>query len=707
MVVSPPAAKKSGVRIIAQPIIGTAGPRPETRMASAVRSVLGEGGSIAAKFPGYKVRHGQLDLSTMAGECIEDGAHGLGQAGTGVGKSFAYLVPAILSGRQTIVAVPTIALQDQLVQKDLPFLASDGVMPRRFTYALLKGRRNYACNLKAERFLSEPSFERPEDADVLPAVAEWYKATTDGDLGTLSVQLPMAVRDEITTDSEGCLGDACPAASRCFTDAAKARAGAADIIVTNYAYLMLDLRLRKETGDIVTLLPDTAGLLILDEVHRLREQAVNAFTEEVTYFRWLAVSKQIKRLARLAGDLAEGEGLDGSEHEAWSDAAEAIDGEFRAMLEDFAARIEENNGDAFRLGDEIITAQSALVAMWQLVKRMTDATPAVLTGEDRQRWTQVRDRLAKLVADVWTIVRPRAELDIVRFVKLEGETGKRHVVMSATPVDVAPFLRDSLWAGKIAPTVVSVSATIAVDGSFAYFRETVGLDNCREILVDSPFNYRRDTLLYVPADSAAFDASAARKNGKQSQEWREYLETIANEYDALIRLSKGGAFALFTSREVMDYVYRRIAASLPFRVMRQGEKSLPEMVADFKADGNAVFFGVASLWEGVDVSGDALRLVIINGVPFVPPTDPVYAARCEAVRMRYGRGADFEKIAIPEASVKLQQGFGRGKRTEADRAVVAILAGGLRSKGYGVRILASLPPAPLTGDRKDVAAFFA
>jgi ATP-dependent DNA helicase DinG len=295
------------------------------------------------------------------------------------------------------------------------------------------------------------------------------------------------------------------------------------------------------------------------------------------------------------------------------------------------------------------------------------------------------------------------------------------VTFAHAPIDMGPWLRDRLWtASLVRPaeradgtydrsvcvpvTVVVVSATIVDDsGSLGYFRETVGLDRCREIVVGSPFNYRENGILYVPTDGR-FDSSEARKD---RQTWAEYLDRLTDEYERLIRIAGGRAFCLFTSNQTLDYVYSRLMTrGLGLPMMRQGQLPQPELIRQFKAAGNAVLFGVKSYWEGVDVQGSALSIVIISGTPFTPPDDPIYAARCQMVDARYGGRASFQKVSIPEATIALKQAFGRGIRSSTDQAAICILDSRLRYKRYGAGILAALPPCPVVGSTDDVGAFF-
>jgi Rad3-related DNA helicase len=484
---------------------------------SPVVAVLGKGGSIARMFPGYEERRPQLDLSAFIEAGIRDGRHILGEAGTGVGKSFAYLVPAILSKRRTVVAVPTIALQEQIIGKDLPFLSRPGVMPRAFTYALLKGRRNYACKLKAGQYIetvATAGFKNAEDAAAYGPFRDWYQETRDGDLGKLKIQIPMTTRNEITADSSECLGESCSFYGSCFGERAKADAKTADVVVTNYALLMLDLQLRSQTGGAVSILPDDIEVIILDECHQLREKAADAFTKEVTFGRFEYAARRIDRLAGIAQKVAESDAMlrmaeemaraedEGREPVLrtvsiaadWGQRVETARTELRGFFDRMADRLEESEESAQALGNEVEGAWDALYSLGQLANAMIQEAPAELTGDDRKIWEKVGEMVDDLTTDLIAVVSPRNDATFVRYMAFDGEGDARRLTFSYAPIDVAPFLRERLWsmrsaAGRV--EVVSVSATVAEGGSLNYYRETVGLDDCGEIVVGSPFNDQR------------------------------------------------------------------------------------------------------------------------------------------------------------------------------------------------------------------------
>lgn len=725
-------------RIFSKPRIGFNVPADQ---AGTVYSILGNGGSLSRLYSGYEERQQQLDLSAFVEGCIRDREHGAGEAGTGVGKSYGYLVPAILSGRKTLIAVPTNALLTQLITKDLPALSQPGAVPRRFTFSELKGRGNYVCPFKADRFAADPTFESKDDARAWPAVAEWIEQSTDGDLGKVNIPLPMAIRSEITSTSDECLGESCPDYGRCPAEAAKLAAVGADVIVTNLTMLMLDLDLRHASGGIASVLPDRE-LVIIDEAHDLRERAVSAATSEITFGSFERMAVQVENLCRRAEQAAQQdfdilqarEMLRAIEEdrepvsigrpqvvERWEPVIRQIRRSLRDLFDGFRLRMTEAKRSAMRLGDELDIVADLLMAIDGLGNDLLSGCPSYLDDGDRKAWEKLAARIVGYgdgLGACLTLKRG-SSANVVRFVQMDADGEK--ITFAHAPVDVAPWLRDRLWtASMIKPvqnedgtydrtvclpvTTVAVSATIVDDrGTLDYFRETVGLDRCREIVVGSPFNYAENGLLYVPADPR-FDSSVARKD---KETWKAYLDLLTDEYERLIRTSGGRAFCLFTANSTLDHVYNRLSErDLPFLLLRQGEYAQPETIRRFKESGRAVLFGVKSYWAGVDVQGAALSCVIISGIPFTPPDDPMYEARCLLADRRYGGRASFQKISIPEATTALKQGFGRGIRSSTDTAAVCILDYRLLGRKYGPGILAAMPPSPVVSSHDAVEAFF-
>lgn len=712
-----------------------------------IMAIIGPDGTISRTFPGYEAREPQLRLAHAIASSTEGRNHFVGEAGTGVGKSFAYLSAVLHQKRKVVVAVPTLALMDQLLTKDIPFLQTPGVIPGGFRYALLKGRGNYLCRYKYEAFKVAPSFEDRRAVAQWPDVQDWARTTTDGDTGKLNIPLLPAIKSEITATSDECIGDACPMQGTCFAESAKARAQDADLIVTNLAMLMMDVRMRRDSDGIVSVLPDGIETLVIDECHRLYEAAQSAFEREFTLGRFEYIAKRALSLVRRSAEAnaataqademirAASEGREpvsvtpSTVEDDWRARIGLTRLDLQALLSHYVARLREPKELApQRLGDETECMMDALVSLDALrVELLT--VPAGLSEGDRKTWEKLHDACDKIVSDLVNAGMPGRDSQVVRYISIDDQKAQKAgdvdaLTITVTPIDVAPILRESLWdatfyrpskealdeSHRTPLTVIAVSATIATqkDG-LNFWMDRVGLvrESANTLIVGSPFDYASNALTYVPTNANDFDSSAARKAGPDA--WQTYLRRLATEYGRLIMASGGRAFALFTSNTVLDYVHGKIGPTLESRgiqVLRQGQASQGELVRRMR-ERPSVLFGVKSYWEGVDIQGEALSMVIISGMPFVPPSDLVYKAQCDLIDRRYGNRASFRLLSIPDAILALKQAYGRGVRSTTDRAVIAILDGRLRSKNYGADVLSSLPPAPVTGSGDDVVAFFA
>lgn len=671
------------------------------------REILGPGGVIAGKLPGYEAREPQLDVADAVERALTTRQPATIEAGTGTGKSLAYLVPAILSGKRVIVSTAVKALQDQLVGKDLPFLAS--VMPRPFTYALLKGRGNYVCVQAYEKASKQRQGKLDENAyafvDKWPALADWLETTDDGDLDAAPVQLPGELRADITVASDECTGKSCPAYSRCFAERAKGRAKTANVVVVNHALLLRDSQLRDASDGHVTMLGDEVDAVIIDEAHQIEEYAVSAFERVVSDGR---ATRLRARLRRLTVEHPAADNVVGMADAAqWYNSVENVTDGLHAALTELGTRF---SGSRFKLGDESAAFGSVLTDARELVEAMEQRRPAWLGEADGQQWDRLADNLADLAEDLAAVV-DTSNLGVVRFAERNGQRIELHV----TPIDVSEHLRRALWERERAEKqvdgsirwlpvpVVAASATITATNGFEFFRSRVGLQrDAVELIVPSPFDYKRNALLYLPEDPEQFDPSKSR--GAESV---AYLDRLAQRIEQLLLASDGRAFVLFTSRTAMNAVHERLAHRLRWTVLVQGELPNGELVRRFKADTHSVLFGLKSFWEGVDVQGESLSMVIIDKLPFTPIDDPVWDARKAAINAKRGdKWAWFNELEIPNCTIQLKQGVGRLIRSVSDRGVVALLDGRMVTKPYGSRILRALPPATTTYSLDAVRAFF-
>ena len=630
--------------------------------------IFGPVGPLARALPGFRARGSQVAMARAVADALAGRGWLVAEAGTGTGKTFAYLIPALLSGRRVIVSTGTRTLQDQLFHRDLPLLSQ--ALGRPASVALLKGRANYLCRERWLRLPPQLPFEG--GARVGASVARWAQATREGDLAELP-ELPDGhpLRERITSTRESCQAGRCAEFARCHVFAARRRAAEADLVVVNHHLLLADLALKEEGhGDILP----AADALILDEAHQLPELAAQFFGMQFS--------------SRKVDDL----------------------------LADLPALLLEAGFDPDRLAD---TAHAAQRVLQDLLRTASSAAPA---GQ-RRAWNEDlpdldRDARALVTAlcdladalrglegsDGLALGALRAsalagELDAVLDAPLSAgarllQSSARSFQCQVLPFDVGPTLRAIMDSRPAA--WIFTSATLAVAGDFAHFSARMGLaGRCDTLAIDSPFDYPGQALLYLPADLP--DPATV-----------QHAEAAVDAAAMLAELSGGGAFLLFTSHRALANAARRLRArwgsgqDARLQILVQGEGPREQLLREFREHGNAVLLGTASFWEGVDVPGRALRLVTIDRLPFASPEDPVLRARVRNVREQGGN--PFNDFQVPEAAIALKQGVGRLIRSERDCGVVAILDPRLTGKGYGKQLLAALPPMRRTRDLLQVRA---
>ncbi len=718
---------------------------------STVRGILGPDGVLARRRPGYEPRAPQLQMAELVEQALADDQHAVIEAGTGTGKSYAYLIPVVLSGQKAIVSTADKSLQEQLVRKDVPTLQE--LLPVPFSAALLKGRGNYLCLHALERTraqadgesgtlpgmdMGQPPFRSADAAEQWPRIVEFAATSDTGDLDALEWRLVPELREFVTVDSGECLGKKCPQQAACFAEKAKARAKSAQVVIVNHALLLRDLAVRAATEGHATVLPD-ADVLVLDEAHHLQDAATDAFGIEISRGRWPRLERQIRKLTvehvvvqgrqsiRLPGGA-----LSGPEDAArWQEQAarflplmDAVTASLNELFAAIEGRFSSQRPERTkRLGDERELVRPVVAAITAFSDEMASGEPLWLVEDaEREQWAKRLDRL-DILGDELALVAGQGAMsqEFVRFAELtRGGNGQR-LALLAKPVSVAPWLRRHLWNARLKKatkddvdrpsdlervTAIATSATIAAGMDLGFWRRQVGLDEARELVVGSPFDYPRNGLLYLPRDGRAFDPTLSRDAGDNGS--RDYLERMTAEIERLLLASDGRAFVLFTSYRTMHDVYGSLAPRLrKWTTLLQGDLPRPELVKRFREDGKAILFGTRSFWEGVDVQGEALSLVVIDKLPFNVPDDPVWEARCDAINRQTGdRWAWFNQLAIPTVQIALKQGVGRLIRSRTDRGVVAILDGRMTTKPYGERITRSLPPMTVTRSLDAVSAFF-
>jgi ATP-dependent DNA helicase DinG len=644
------------------------------RTASA--AAFADDGPLARAVDGYEPREGQRAMAAAVADVIERGGTLIAEAGTGTGKTLAYLVPAILSGKRVLVSTGTKNLQEQIFFKDIPLLRD--VLGKPFSATLMKGRSNYLCLHRFETYRDGVDGDTSaggrliESGDrlMLPIITAWLKQTETGDraeLRDLPEDLPLW--KDIAADAETCLGAECTRYGDCFVTLMRQRAAESDVVIVNHHLLCADAQLRKSAyGEVI---PGCATLVV-DEAHQLEDVATQYFGIAVSNYRVDDLIRDVESSVSLTPEMLQATGrVTDRSRTFFSDVAVAQ----MNVTESKARYNSDTFVDYFQDGAMLAGALEGLEAT--LILSLKKNEPDEVVASLARRARELREDLTFLIR--------ASDTDFVYYVERRG----RGLFLRASPIDVSRVAKEALFDRM--RTVVLTSATLAVDGSFEYVKSRLGVRDATELRVESEFDYARQALLYLPRrvpppKSPAFSAAAAR----------EVIE--------ILKRSRGRAFVLFTSYAVLRAVQQFVEMALPFPVLVQGTAPRSTLIEQFRSTPNAVLLATASFWQGVDVVGEALSCVIIDKLPFASPADPVTAARIEAIKA--GGGDAFATYQVPLAILALQQGLGRLIRHRNDRGVLAILDPRLRTMGYGRRFLSSLPPAPVTQDLGAVERFF-
>ena len=637
----------------------------EQRAEAACDRIFAVGGPLSKLLRGYAPRDAQQAMAAAVERAVSCRETLICEAGTGTGKTFAYLVPAVASGGRTVVSTGTRHLQERLVERDLPLVCRAlGRAPR---IALLKGRSNYLCRWRYERAMTSG---RRTAADLIPwitSLSGWAAQTDTGDLAEVAdLSEDNPVRRAITSTAENCLGSKCPMFEGCHVVEARRRASAADVVVVNHHLLFADMTL-KERG-FAELLP-LADTLIIDEAHQVPDVATRFFGTEVT-------GGQVSELARDAGaammldapDTPDLDTLASDLETAAREAAHAFSGpgqrvEWAAIPD--AARA--------RLG----TLRSRLGALADALDAMAVRGPSIEAVSVRAR--EVGRRLDRIVAEP-------PEPGCARWLEARPRGFAAHLA----PIDTAPALAERI--AEVDRAWILTSATLSVAGSLDHFAARVGMADASLHIFDGSFDYRVQTRCYLPP-------------GMPEPAHPSYDDAVANVAVSVLAASRGRAFLLFTSHRALRAVREALDGRVPWPLLMQGERPRGELLDRFVETPNSVLLGTQSFWEGVDIRGDTLSLVLIDKLPFTPPNDPLLSARAEAVRS--DGGDPFARVQLPAAVIGLKQGVGRLIRDASDSGVVVVCDPRLRSRGYGRVFLDSLPPMPVTTDIDEVIAFFA
>jgi len=630
----------------------------------------------------YRPRRGQALMARLVKRALDEGRHAFIEAGTGSGKSFAYLIPLIWAGQRAFVSTANKTLQNQLWEKDIPALQR--IAPRPFTAALLKGRGNYVCRVKLKELSQQLIL--PGQGISVGELRERLEQFPLGDVEEL--RLFGELRDSLTVGRHDCLGQRCPMLGRCYYELARIQAEKADIVVLNHALLAFNMVL---DGQIV----EPRDAIVIDEAQDFKHYVIGALRLTLEYDHVPAFVNDTV-VVRNADDRLRGRAVQAN-HELFTHLSQSGD-EQRQNERRWASP------DELPLAGKL--ADHVNVICKQLLKRYSPVPAGGERNEENARHQAAIEWTGQLAGEIMSLSRPVPE-DKVRYCEKGKGPGKREearIVLCQEPVEVADFLRESLW--NATKTVVCTSATLTVNQRFDYFRWQTGAPHKSENkgekggviqrVIASPFDYPSQALLYTP--HGLYPQYGEGEDG--------YVRKLAAEVERLVRASRGRAFVLCTSTRRVGQLFEMLSPRLPFTCYRQGTASREELLDLFRNDASgAVLFATKSFWEGVDIPGESLSLVIIDKLPFAPYRDPVIQHREQ--RIREAGGNPFMQVMLPEAILALKQGVGRLIRAETDRGVMAILDSRLNTKRYGPQVVASLPRARRTLRFEDVVGFFA
>lgn len=647
-----------------------------------MEEIFGPEGLIAQAHAEYEHRPGQIEMARAVMRAFEENRHLIVEAGTGTGKTLAYLVPAVaaaLGGRgRVIISTGTKNLQEQLMEKDIPFLQS--ILPKKFSATYLKGRSNYLCLNRLGRAQSSPVLEGLDEVDYFDEVCHWSTESPTGDRAELA-NLPESLSfwRHIDARSETCLGQKCTDYDACFITRMRDRARQSDIVVVNHHLFFADLSLRN--GMYGSVLPDYTAV-ILDEAHLIEDVASEYFGSQVSNYqiddlvRDLGIlkiddaetdrelTKSISRLSRLADNFWMGFRTGRGE-----------EGRYPLIPGTFAKRGGDGELAATPLGEAYTSVDGAIARVETTLDSMKEKPVEVENLIRRLR--QIRFDLQFIVTG--------ADRKFVYWI----ERRNRGVFLRASPIDVAGLLQDKLF--DEVGTVVLTSATLSSGGNFSFIRDRLGLDAAEDLIAESSFDYESQAVLYLPP----------RMPDPRSSEWSQ---AAANEVIKILQATEGRAFVLSTSLAGMQSLYENVWAEIDFPCLVQGSASKGQLLKSFREIPNAVLFATSSFWQGVDVRGEQLSCVIIDKLPFAVPTDPIVAARQRYIED--SGGSSFHQYSVPQAIIALKQGLGRLIRSTTDRGVLAVLDPRLRTKPYGRTFLQSLPQCRVTTRIDEVTSIF-
>lgn len=666
-----------------------------------VVEVFSPDGPLARALPAFESRPGQVEMARTVADAFEKGGVVLAEAGTGTGKTLAYLVPAVLSGGRVLISTGTKNLQEQIYFKDIPALRD--ALGINFTATYMKGRANYLCLHRLDQLVDGQSLSMGTESIFLPMIQEWSVKTETGDRAELE-DLPedLAFWHSLSATAETCLGTECTRYDECFITRMRQRAAESDVVVVNHHLLCADASVRQNAyGEVIP----SCGHAIIDEAHQLEDVATQYFGYSVSTYRVEELARDVERAVEstgaafgmLQGELARaierlrdrGRAFFADLELAHREVRRGSSNSREERIRVTTASLAESHDTAANLIGALDLIESTLALMGIQGRDTEDENTvegperveAIATTEDVEA---LAGRAAGLRDELRFLLRAN-DSDFVFFVEFRG----RAVFFRASPIDVSKIVQEVLL-DRMRTTVLT-SATLAVAGRFDYIRERLGIGRAYEVRLPSEFDFSRQALLYLPA----------RMPDPRSP---EFAMAAGREVVEILRRSKGRAFVLFTSYAMLREVQAIAEMALDYPLFVQGTAPRSQLLRQFRETPHSVLLATSSFWQGVDVVGDQLSCVIIDKLPFASPADPVTGARIESIRARGGE--PFDEYQVPLAILTLQQGLGRLIRHRQDRGVLAVLDPRLRTKAYGRRFMASLPPAPTVQDLSRIEAFF-
>ncbi|PYV57004.1 MAG: helicase [Acidobacteria bacterium] len=655
-------------------------PAPAPAANISLHQFFGPGGLLSRTHPAYEFRRGQLQMAQAVEQALSERHHLIVEAGTGTGKTLAYLVPVIRSAKRVIISTGTKNLQEQLFRKDIPFL-EQALFPNgegKLNVCYMKGRANYLCRKKLYDLTDQPVLSGLEEIEHYRAISNWEKTTETGDRAEIS-SLPeaSALWHKLDARADTCLGQKCSVWEKCFITGMRRRAAESDIIIVNHHLFFADLGIKQQAEDApdAGILPDV-GAVIFDEAHELEDVAGSYFGVSVSNNRveelCRDVESSMQRNRLLSASIA-------SAVKSLRDRAMF----FFALLPQGNGRFAFDNRHEFleENGDEFISLQNCLQRLGAELEGLSSKPEEIFNFGRRTQELQVQ---------LSFLLESDAKNTVFWIERRRGGRDKQNVFLQATPIDVAPILKTCLF-DRLEAAVLT-SATLAVGSGFEYMRRRLGLEYAREAVLPSHFDYQNQAVLYVPPDLP--DPRTPQFHAKAADRIRQLLE-----------ITCGRAFVLFTSYAQMKEIYERLLGELEFPMLLQGDAPKTALLEEFRLTPNSVLFATSSFWQGVDVQGEQLSCVIIDRLPFAVPTDPVVSARIKALNDEGGNA--FFDYQVPAAVITLKQGFGRLIRSLHDRGLLALLDNRILKKAYGRVFIDSLPNYKRTTDLEQVERFFA